>query len=393
MRTLRLLLTAPPATGTTASWTLLDDHGHIAEAGRGTPSQWPAADRREAVLAAGTVRMLALSLPPLAPDRLDRAVAFALEERLATPVEAALVVPGAQGADGHVAALVVDRTLARAALALAPPFARIVAEPHLASLPPKDAWRWCASDEQGFVLTAEGEVFSVGTSVDGALPAELALALEQAARAGRAPQRVIASIAAAAHHADAWARATGVVFVPGPAWHWACGDGAQAPDLAPAFTRALATAAPVQPQRTSWRFAAIVLIGAGLLHLLATAGTWAWRKVDLVRTQTAIADLAREAGASDADDLTKRYAASRHLAGRTVPHDAWPRLAQAAPALAALPAGTLRSARYGGGAWTLELGPLDEAALAAFEARLRSARLSGVTARNPAGVRVRLEEL
>ena len=74
-----------------------------------------------------------------------------------------------------------------------------------------------------------------------------------------------------------------------------------------------------------------------------------------------------------------------------MPQDAWPRLAQAAPALAALPPGTLRTARFSGGAWTLELGAIDEATLAAFDARLRAAGLSGVSARSPSGVRVRIE--
>jgi hypothetical protein len=134
-----------------------------------------------------------------------------------------------------------------------------------------------------------------------------------------------------------------------------------------------------------------LLVAAGVLHVVATAGTLAWRKLELSRTQAAIVDVARAAGASDAAELARRHAAAKHRAGSAVPQDAWPRLALAAPALAALPTGALRTARWSGGAWTLELGALDDVALAAFEARLRGAGLSGVAARSPSGVRVRIE--
>lgn len=392
MATLRVLLPAPPSADRADAWVLVDERGTVLRRGRDVPSKWPAAQRREAVLAANAVRLLALELPPLPAARVEQAVTYALEERLATPLDTAVVVAGPQGADGRIVALVVARTLARAIATHLPPFDRVVAEPQLAREPPAGAWRWCASEGGGFVLAGKGEAFAVGASERGELPVDLKLALEQAARTGRAPERIVADAAADDAQRAQWTRATGVPMVGGKPWRWEAGDGVPASDLAPALAREPRPAASTPSRRPTLAVALTLVIAAGALHVAATAGTWAWRKLELGRTQAAMADVARTAGASDAEDLARRHAAARHRAGSSVPQDAWPRLAQAAPALAALPPGTLRTARYGGGAWTLELGTIDDAALAAFDARLRGSGLSGVAARSPSGVRVRIEE-
>jgi hypothetical protein len=67
-----------------------------------------------------------------------------------------------------------------------------------------------------------------------------------------------------------------------------------------------------------------------------------------------------------------------------------PLLARAAPALAALPPGALRTATWTAGAWTLELAPLDETVLAGFMQRLAGAGLSSLQARTASGVRARV---
>jgi len=388
--TLRVLLPAPPAADRADAWALVDERGKVLRQGREVPSRWPAAERREAVLSASAVRLLALDLPPLPPGRVEQAVAFALEERLATPLDASVVVAGPQSASGRIVALVASRALARAVAAHAPRFDRVFAEPQLAQLPPEGTWRWCVSADHGFVLASTGEAFAVGAPERGELPADLRQALEQAARGGRAPERVMACVEAGDAQRDAWTRASGVPFAAATPWRWEAGDGVPPGDLLPAFAREPVPAAAPERRRT-YAFALIALAIAGVLHVAATAGTWAWRKLELSRTQDAIAQVAREAGAADAADLARRHAAARHRAGATVPQDAWPRLAQAAPALAALPPGTLRTARFSGGAWTLELGAIDDATLAAFDARLRAAGLSSVSARSPSGVRVRIE--
>jgi len=67
-----------------------------------------------------------------------------------------------------------------------------------------------------------------------------------------------------------------------------------------------------------------------------------------------------------------------------------PLLARAAPALAALPAGSLKSATYRAGAWTVDLAPQDEAASAALRERLEGAGLHVVQAPTASGLRARI---
>ncbi len=396
MATLRVLLASAPGPGRAQPWALVDAQGGVERTGRDPPERWPAASRREAVLAAEAVRVVALPLPPLPPARVADAAAYALEDRLATPVEDSVVVTGAQRADGRVVAVVVGRALA-AAIAHAG-FGRIVAEPQLAPPPPPEEWRWCATAERGFVLTADGDGFAVAGAQAGALPAELAVALAQAARGGRAPLRVTANAPDAAAQREAWTRATGVPFDPGPPWRWDTVPATATPDLAPALARALAPPPARATRRASFAPGIVLLVAAGALHVVATAATWAWERAALARAQDALVASARSAGVADAAGtagaaaaLSRLHADASHRAGRSVATDAWPLLARAAPALHALPPGALRSARYAAGAWTIDLTGVDDAVLAPFDARLRRAGLSAVTARTPAGVRVRVE--
>ncbi len=394
MRTLRVLVTDPPADA--APWRLVDERGAIVDQGRGPSSSWPRADRREAVIAASAARVLSLALPPLPAARVTTAARYALEERLATPLESSVVVAGPQAGDGRVAAIVVPKSAA-SLLSSTPRFDRIVAEPALAAPPEAQAWRWCASEGHGFVVTGEGDTFAVGAAVGDALPDELRIALEQAARRGSAPMRVLAAVPGAESRRAAWTRACGVPFEPDTPWRWDAGDAAGAADLAPALGRALAPAIARPSSRLPFAAALGMLAAAGALFLVASAGTWAWRKMELARAQDELVAVARDAGVRDEDSTTaaralaRLHAEVRHRAGASVDADAWPLLARAAPALAMLPAGTLRSARYGSGAWTLELAPLDDDALGLLDARLRSVGVAGVSARTGSGLRMRIE--
>jgi hypothetical protein len=67
-----------------------------------------------------------------------------------------------------------------------------------------------------------------------------------------------------------------------------------------------------------------------------------------------------------------------------------PVLARAAPALAALPAGALKTATWSGGAWTLDFVPMDDAILAGLSVRLSNAGLAVLHARTASGVRARI---
>lgn len=394
MRILRVLLSAPPDPARADAWAVFGPDGRALERGRSVPSAWPPADRREAVLAADAVRVASLALPPLARPRLVAAATYALADRLATSPNDASIAVGERRGDGRVNAVVVARELADALLVASVPFARALAEPEL--VPVASGWRWCEGPDSGFVRTSDGSAFPVSRSGDDALPPELAMALAQSARDGKPPAEVIADRRVTPSLVAEWERASGVRFRAGSPWHW---------DDAPpeAYARAIDVlavaryaAVPAPPAARGYAAALGVAAFALALHVLAAFGTWGWQRIELARVERSLVPLAQQAGARDVNAsnavpaIARSHADARHRAGLSAPGDAMPVLARAAPALTALPSGALKSATWTGGAWTLDLAPLDETALSGFAGRLANAELSALHAKTQSGVRVRL---
>jgi hypothetical protein len=398
VHTLRVLLTAPPDTAHAQSWALFDANGRALQHGRSVPGQWPSAQRREAVLAADAVRVVALQLPALPRDRLIAAATYALEDRLATPADDAVVGVGERRPDGRLNAVIAARELVDAVLAATPPFSRAVAEPELASA--TDGWRWCESESSGFVLTEDGAAFSVSRATGADLPPELALALAQAMRNGRAPATVVVDRPADAVTLARWQGETGIRFVAGTSWRWE----AAAPEAFAKATDILAVLRQASPTRTApkrrrYAFALTLAALALCVHVLAAVASWAWQRAALARAEQSLVPVAREAGAPNAvaadasRAIATLHAEARHRAGLDAPNDAMTLLARAAPALAALPGGALRTATWTGGAWTFELGPLDEATLSGLVQRIDAAGLSSLHAKTGSGVRARITPL
>jgi len=88
--------------------------------------------------------------------------------------------------------------------------------------------------------------------------------------------------------------------------------------------------------------------------------------------------------------LVRRNVEQKRRAGLAAPSDAVPLLARAASALSALPRGALKSATYTDGAWTLELGPIEQPRLAALDGALHTAGIDALQAKTAAGYRMRL---
>lgn len=395
MRILRILLDAPLDPSHAFAWASFDGNGRWLGSGRDAPANWPAADRREAVVDADSTRIVVMGLPPLPRERLVAAATFALEERIATPPDAASVVVGERDASGRVRTIVLPREIADALATAVPPFARAIAEAELVATP--DGWHWCESERVAFVRTHEGEAFAVSRASEATLPPELALALAQARREGRAPRSVVADREASPALLDDWQAQTGIAFTAGDPWRWEAAqaslfDGAT--DLMPSLARRRDATAP--SGRIPFAFAAGVAALALAVHVLAAAGTWAWQRMSLAQLRGTQVDIAQRAGVTDATPdtaaaaLARRHAQARHRAALPAPDDAMPLLARAAPAIAALPSNALKTAAWSGGAWTLELGPLDDAAVTAFSERLSAAGVTALHARTAAGIRARV---
>jgi type II secretion system protein L len=406
MTVLRVLLDAAPAAERAEAWALFDAAGACVRKGRDVMAAWPAADRTEVVVAASQARIATVTLPPMPHSRVASAAAFALEDQLAGPHVAHHIAASTRSPAGHVRVAIVARALLDGIADRCPNVARIVAECDLAV--PANDWRWCAQELKaaGFVRRPDGSAFPTDPpSVDGALPAELSLALQQARRSGALPARVRVELPMAAAFASSWsarwARECGVEFVPGAPWQWeAAGPAAfaDAVELLPSLSEQNKAMPHVKRERL---FApALMLAAAALaLHVVASSIEWASLRLQASRDEREWMSLAATAGVSpDAAAtpaaarmaLSRRYAQMRHDHGLAAPDDALPLLARAAAALATLPPGSVKRAAYADGHWTLELALANPAAIGELELRMRNAGVPALMAPSPSGVRMRI---
>ncbi len=393
MPTLRVLLESAPEPGRAAAWATFDDNERVLQSGVGAPETWPACDRNEAVLAAACVRIVALRLPPMPAAKLAAAATFALEDQLAGPADEQHIAVGAQRADGTVEAIVASRHLVSE---LAEDFDRILAEPALAPRPKDNHWRWYASGAGGgFVRKPEGAAFATSRH-DGELPIELALALEHAARSGNLPTGVEAAFPTAGASAFGSSLVFAMTFATVDAWQWdAAGPAAfaSATDLRQGEFADVVPAAARNYLRLFRLAATLAAIAIGL-HIVASFAEWATLRLEVWRAESALASLARDAGVigseAPAVGLARRYADARHRAGLDAPADALPLLARAAPALATLPTGTLKTATYADGHWTLDLAKPEAGVADRLERQMTNAGLVTLQATQPAGVRMRV---
>jgi general secretion pathway protein L len=402
MTTLRVLLDAAPAAERAADWALFAAGGRLVRTGRGRPSDWPARDSSEAVIAATCGRLVTLTLPPLPAPRVAAAAGYALEDQLAGAPEESHVAFGAQAADGTVRGAIVSASWMRAFGAGSQRaglrWDRIVLESDLAR-PPAAGWCWCArsTTDAGFVVTDRGASIGVGAARDDGLPAELALALKAAGQ--HAPRVVRVDMVGVGPERLAQAKAqTGVAFSAGPPWRW--------PDATPqAFASAVdlattgADAGAPSPRSTAMRLfrpAMTIAVLALGIHVTATLGQWLWLHWQTRTVQRELVAVAQAAAPESAATMPplqaigRRDADLRHRAGLPARDDFLPLLARAAPALATLPAGAVRSLRYADGHIVLELQKSDAAQTTRVQRELQAHGLTAIAAATATGARLRL---
>jgi hypothetical protein len=392
MATLRVLLDAAPETGRADAWALFDANERILQSGHGMPGTWPEADRSEAVLAASCVRIVSLKLPPMPADRVPAAAAYALEDQLAGPAEEQHIAASSQRPDGTVEAIVANRGLVAE---LAANFERVLAEPALAPRPPPGHWRAYASGlSGGFVRRPDGSAFAM--SEHPGMPPELTLALDHAAGTGSAPLDVEMAFPEDKVAQVGVAQRSGTPLVRIDAWAWDRAGAAAFANATDMRQGEFARTTPIVAHRSArvFRIAATVAALAVALHIAASFGEWAFVRVEDWRARSALDSLAREMGIPGGTDasmeIARRHAEARHRAGLAAPRDALPLLARAAPALAALPAGTLKSATYADGHWTFDLDKPDTSLAAGLERQLTAAGLTSLQAANASGTRIRV---
>ncbi|MEO8739501.1 MAG: type II secretion system protein GspL [Casimicrobiaceae bacterium] len=402
MSTLRVLFNAPPDANREADWALFDATGRVARSGRGPRADWPQADAAEAVLAATHGRLVTLALPPLPAARALAAAKFALEDQLAGAPDESHVAVAAQAPTGALRAAIVASSWLREFVAASTRagmrWGRIVLESDLA-LAPADGWCWCASalDRPGFVRTADGTTIAVGLAQADAPPGELLLALA-GSRKPR-PRTVRVDVAGATPALLArWRETTGVEFIAGTPWRWTAAAPAAFTAAIDLQTGAFAVA-PLAPRVDALRVLRPALWIAALaigIHVLASVGQWLslqWQAAQLQRDIATLASTAapeEAASAPPATAIARRDASVRHRAGLVAGDDLLPLLARAAPALATLPAGAIRSLRYADGHVVFELQKLDATQPARVQHELQQLGLVAIAAPNANGTRLRV---
>ena len=403
--TLRVLIDETPDPARAAAWTLYDAAGRPIRSGHSVPSDWPDAERKEAVIAATHGRIAALELPPLPPGRADGAVRYALEDQLAAGADDSHIALSPQEADGTLCVAIVAEAWMSAFIEGSRrcdiAWERALLESDLAERSP-DLWRWCASSiaASGFVRTDSGATIAMGPAREGDVPAELELALSRAGT--RAPRAV--RVDAEGADVSFLGRAhdqTGVDFAAGTPWRWSDappGAYARAIDLlrgryGPQYRApSPGIARLVRP--------AVWIAGIALaLHVVATVGQWGWLRWQAFAVDRELSAIARAAvpefaegkvADSPALALARRERDLKHRAGLAARDDLVPLLARAAPVLGTLPRGALHSLAYADGHLLLDLGKLPDQDPAGLQSELRRLGLVAILAPTQGGSRVRI---
>jgi len=392
MTTLRARLAADFDPASAIDWWTCDDAGRTVDRGRAAPARWPAADRVELALAAEDTPIVALALPPLDAAKRAAAAAYALDDRVAVPVDTLHVrAPAPAVAGAPTLARLVDRAFLARVSATFPRAQRIVAEADLA--PADGAWRWCVdASGRGFVRRADGSAFGAGQGTD-SVPPELAVALERERRGGTLPPEVVVDAPFAApptivpgvrgRAGSAWS----IAAVPAARW-------ASAPDLREGLdARAADASASTRP---SWRWAFAFLVAAAAVHVGSLGWELARDRYATWRDERALMETARTAGVDEtspraaAEALARRATASAHAAGRMADGDFVPMLARAAPSLSALPSGAMRKLTYADRRLVVDLAAIDQARSDRLLADLATAGLKPIAAPVAGGLRVAL---
>src|SRR5579862_47103 len=380
-------------------WVRYSPDGRPIAHGQDVPSHLPADPNVEIMLAAHQARLVALALPPMPRGRLAGAARYALEDQIASaPGESCIAL--AKQANGTSIAAIASRALIRAIESHVPRASRIVPESALA--PHAEGWTWCRSATgDGFVRRADGSAFVVTQAgATDELPMEFRASLDAAKRTHDAPSRVHVAFSVDAAQLARWSQVSGIAFVPAPAWRWEDAPAAAfagVPDFLSDADKLGDTTANREGIVRAFR-PALLLCGLALALYVAGLGVqWSYLVFENWRLSRALVSEAAAAQLTDAATLAaaitaiaRRNAEVRHHAMKTVSTDALPLLARAAPALDALPPGTLRSARYAGDAWTLELGKMDAPTLSRVTRSLAASGVETLSAPTQAGTRMRL---
>ena len=142
---------------------------------------------------------------------------------------------------------------------------------------------------------------------------------------------------------------------------------------------------------------ALWIAGAALaIYVLAGAGEWLslqWQLRALDREMSTLAQVALGGVAPDvapASAIARRHGELRHRAGLAASDDLLPLLARAAPAMSAIPGGSIRSLHYADGHVVFDLQKLDPSQTTRLQRELQQQGLVAIAVPTANGARLRI---
>ena len=356
-------------------WALIDARGAIA--GEGGLAGLPrGAGRVQLVIPAAQVLLTRASLPPGARRRDGALLAFAVEDATAAEPDRNQVCWLGAVDDGDAFAVLDRGALARWREALEAAGVRAF-EVHAETLllpRAQGEWSLAWSGAEGFVRSGELE----GAATDGGDPAMPPLSLRMLLEQGRPDAIAVYTVAPGpAPDLPAWQEELGVPLRSAGAWDWRTAPAQAGTGLAQERRRWRISAAGLAKLRPAAWIAAAALA----LHAVFLLADWTLLGAEQRGLRGQMEARFRSvfpeavAVADPALQMRRQLALARHRAGIADGGDFAPMMEKVALALKELPAGALRSLAYEGGRMSLELAPLEAAALERAMARLVQAGL------------------
>ena len=338
-------------------WALCDETGAVLQSGNDPVAALPKGHGCVAIIAPDRVLCVSARVPPGSRRRWLATLPFVAEEYTLSDPEENHVMPGPALADGRVMLNVVDkpwlRRVVEACRTASLPLRRMVPETFLPALAP-GTWSMVWDGSNGFVRTNAASGMALDNSDADTAPLTLRLLMNstQASLPEKIEVRFPQHVPEAQRILPRW-NSLPAALSAGPAWDWQ-----RAPIPADALNLLWGDFAPRARISEWWqklRPAALILLAVLGVEAIGANIEWAMlanEKKSLMRDmersfRTAFGETGTLVNAPL--QMQRNLAGLRHAAGVPDEGDFLPLLDAAAPALAALPAGSVRGLHYESG--------------------------------------------
>jgi general secretion pathway protein L len=358
--------------------------GELTTSGLLPLAELPRGERVELILAAASVLITEIKLPPARGQKLRQALPFAVEENLLTDPETIHVGAGPRQASGLTAVAVVDKAWLTGLIdrleqmGLRPD--RIVTEIALPDLE-ANAWTIVWNGHDGFLRNGAFTGLALDAGGTDSVPLSLTRALADAKAKAQAPERIIVRTVDESSRPDLefWGAALGVPVTRGQDWEWAprfLNLDSAINLLQGEFTPFASLRELVPRLRPIWTLALAILV----VQVIATAADW-WilsreqRALKLEMDKT-FRQVFPDAKIVDPPlQMQRNLAELRRASGELEANDFLPMLGDATSLLAVAPGNKIKALNFDNGALKVDVTVGQETALDALRAQVEERKL------------------